>query len=532
MLVSCLCVCHNKPDLIPEAIDSIVNQTYPHWEAIIVDSGVLFDQGYYGQFDWRHDPRIRLLRSEETETIRREKAMAPWCFNQCFRKGLVRGDLVVYLCDDDILYPNAFEVFVSFFRQHPEAMAAYASQDIGMIEADGWHSLFGERRATELAGTFCQGRGLFRQVDYLQFCHRMEVLEWFDGSEFWPESKATERFADGIFMEYIGSKTPIYPIDIKVSQNRRTWQSLNFPLESFRSVFLPNDLDEADRADAATCVTVHVVSQDHSDELEQLLDLLAEQTHRNLDILVSQVGQSDRGSGLASRFSHCRFLMHEQLKDVWRAGVQEARGQYYLNLPATMLPCADMVECLLLAKRRWPGCAAIGGRLYDATLTPIERGVIGLFDVASLKQIGGYHGDWETFRQLANRGYAVERLGDYLAFRVAPPHSFDNDDRRRLLRTARLLAQQRRNMLHSFHDYQRRIEAIQSENCELRGRLQARRYRAADWVHACCTWLPGLQPLLKTLMHLVGFRKKVVTATVSHKTIGGIQSRSDRRPVL
>src|SRR5690242_14451985 len=104
MLVSIICVCHNKPDLIPEAIQSILNQSYPHWEAWVVDSGVLYDAGYYERFAWRQDARIKLIRSEETEEIRRTKAMAPWCFNQCFRKGLVSGDLVMYLSDDDLLY--------------------------------------------------------------------------------------------------------------------------------------------------------------------------------------------------------------------------------------------------------------------------------------------------------------------------------------------------------------------------------------------------------------------------------------------
>src|SRR5207244_112763 len=39
--------------------------------------------------------------------------------------------------------------------------------------------------------------------------------------------------ADGIVMERIGEHTPIYPIDVKVSQNRRTLQSTYAPLPSF-----------------------------------------------------------------------------------------------------------------------------------------------------------------------------------------------------------------------------------------------------------------------------------------------------------
>ena len=45
----------------------------------------------------------------------------------------------------------------------------------------------------------------------------------------WPEEKATEDHADGIFMERIGFVTPILPIDVKVSQNRRTPRSTYAP---------------------------------------------------------------------------------------------------------------------------------------------------------------------------------------------------------------------------------------------------------------------------------------------------------------
>jgi glycosyltransferase involved in cell wall biosynthesis len=230
MHVTCICVCHNKPDITHEAIESIVKQTYPGWEALIVDSGVLYDAGYYDRFAWRKDSRIKLIRSHESETTRRTKAMAPWCFNECFRKGLVTGDLVMYLCDDDILYPSAFETFVSYCRKHPGTEVMYASQDIGVIYPNGFHDIVGERRATEPGGVSCGGRIMDCQVDYLQLCHRADVLARFADDEYWPESKEFESHADGIFMERLGKLFTIHPIDIKVSQNRRTAQSTYNPL--------------------------------------------------------------------------------------------------------------------------------------------------------------------------------------------------------------------------------------------------------------------------------------------------------------
>jgi glycosyltransferase involved in cell wall biosynthesis len=232
MLVTCICVCHNKPDLAREAIESIVRQSYSNWEALVVDSGVLYDAGYYNRFPWRRDQRIKLIRSDETEATRRVKAMAPWCFNECFRRGLVRGDLVMYLCDDDILYPNAFATFVSCCRRHPHVQAMYASQDVGLIDPSGRRVIIAERRATRPGGTCCNGVAMDRHVDYLQFCHRTEVLRSFPSEEYWPEGQDSESHADGIFMERVGERVPIFPIDVKVSQNRRTPHSTYTPLRS------------------------------------------------------------------------------------------------------------------------------------------------------------------------------------------------------------------------------------------------------------------------------------------------------------
>lgn len=232
MLVTCILVSHNKPNLCHEAIMSVVNQTHQDWECLVVDSGVLYDQDYFNSFSWSADDRFVFVRSTETDETRRTKAMAPWCFNECFRNGLVKGEVVVYLCDDDILYPDAFQVFSSYFESRPDVQAVYASQDIGVIYPNGWRSVIGERRAVGIAGRCCNGRTLDCQVDYLQFCHRKTLLDKFTfGNEFWPEGKDTESHADGVFMERCGQIVPVYPIDIKVSQNRRTPQSTYGPVK-------------------------------------------------------------------------------------------------------------------------------------------------------------------------------------------------------------------------------------------------------------------------------------------------------------
>jgi glycosyltransferase involved in cell wall biosynthesis len=222
-------VCHNKPDITHEAIQSVVQQSYHNWELVIIDSGVLYDQGYYDKFPWINDGRVKLIRSTETEETRQTKAMAPWCFNEAFRNGWATGDLIMYISDDDVLYPQAFDTFVSYVKFNPNALAMYASEDVGVIYPNGWRAIIGERRADHVGGSCVQGKRMDCVVDMLQFCHKKELLNFFPNDEYWPEGKEHESHADGVFMEKCGSYVPIYPVDIKVSQNRRTPNSLYNP---------------------------------------------------------------------------------------------------------------------------------------------------------------------------------------------------------------------------------------------------------------------------------------------------------------
>jgi hypothetical protein len=259
--ITILIVSHNKPGLLPEAVHSVLAQTLPDWQGILIDSGLLYDRGYFDRFSWAGDPRLDIVRSPETSAQRRQKAMAPWCFNECFRRGWVRGELVMYLCDDDVLYPNAFATFVDAFQNSPDAMAMYASQDIGWIGPDGTQALLGERRALAPGGKCCNGRIMDCQVDYLQLCHRRTALAVLSDGEYWPEDKASGDHTDGLFMEKLGNFFPILPIDVKVSQNRRTPWSINLP--SGRPAVLPGAM--ADGPVHETIMNAWAVVRSHID---------------------------------------------------------------------------------------------------------------------------------------------------------------------------------------------------------------------------------------------------------------------------
>ncbi len=186
-----------------------------------------------GFFDYLKDPRIKVVPSGETPELAKTLNMASWCFNRMLASGQLTGELIMYLCDDDILYPEAFATFWNYYTGHyrvPQAM--YASQDIGMVDAAGQYE---NPRPADCghgpAGKFCKGRRLDSRVDYLQFCHSRAILDKMKAkyrtAEFHREDRRHADHADGIFMEQIGALTTVYNINKLVSMNRRTASSVN-----------------------------------------------------------------------------------------------------------------------------------------------------------------------------------------------------------------------------------------------------------------------------------------------------------------
>jgi hypothetical protein len=227
--LSILIVSHNKPRFAKAAVQTVLDQTHPDWQGILMDSGVLLNQGF---FDYLKDPRLKIIPSGETPEQARTRNMASWCFNRLLNSGQVTGELIMYLNDDDLLYPEAFETYWNFYCQHdrvPQAM--YASQDIGLVDPKGETQIIGRRVADRPGGRSCKGRKLDCQVDYLQFCHTAKILEKFRDAyhttQYQSEDRRDAHHADGIFMEQIGALTKVYNIDKVLSMNRRTAESAN-----------------------------------------------------------------------------------------------------------------------------------------------------------------------------------------------------------------------------------------------------------------------------------------------------------------
>lgn len=122
-LVSVLLPVHNGGDHLQEAISSILNQTYRHFELVIIDDAST-DLSYSvcRGFD---DPRIVLLRNGANYGI-------PASLNRGL--SIARGELIARIDADDLALPARLEAQVNAFRLEP---------NLGLVGS--WMQAFGER---------------------------------------------------------------------------------------------------------------------------------------------------------------------------------------------------------------------------------------------------------------------------------------------------------------------------------------------------------------------------------------------------
>lgn len=110
-LVSVLMTAYNRQQYIPEAIDSVLASTYPHFELIIVDDGSRDDTVSIARKYAAQDNRIKVYVNE------RNLGDYP---NRNRAAGYAVGEFIMYCDSDDTFLPSALQDCVSAMLLHPE----------------------------------------------------------------------------------------------------------------------------------------------------------------------------------------------------------------------------------------------------------------------------------------------------------------------------------------------------------------------------------------------------------------------------
>jgi glycosyltransferase involved in cell wall biosynthesis len=168
-LVSVVLPTHNGQRYLEQSIDSIVSQTYAHWELILVDDGSADATPEICRRAAERDTRIRYIRLEPNRGL-------PGALNEGFRQAC--GQYWTWTSDDNRYLPPALERMAGFLAQHPQTALVYAGMQF--IDAQGAAVGIYEPEAPELLtvrpvvqGCFLYRSDVARRVGEYDDAHRL-----------------------------------------------------------------------------------------------------------------------------------------------------------------------------------------------------------------------------------------------------------------------------------------------------------------------------------------------------------------------
>jgi len=173
-LVSVLLTSYNRPKMVKEAIESVLNQTYRNFELIILDDNS----------------------DRETLDVIYQYLKSPVGKKIVFLK-LAKGKFITYLCDDDLYLANRLEKMVEFFENNPEARVCYGRQKCINLETKEESIRQPDIILNDPA--FC--------VDHSSVMHYKSCI---DEVGYWDTKDI--RASDAYFWRKLGAKFPFYPI--------------------------------------------------------------------------------------------------------------------------------------------------------------------------------------------------------------------------------------------------------------------------------------------------------------------------------
>jgi glycosyltransferase involved in cell wall biosynthesis len=192
-MVSVILTSYNRPSMLKEAIDSVLAQTYQDFELILLDDNSN-EETLKVIEPYLKNPKIVFYQSNISKEDRYKES--PYARQINIGLKMAKGELISYLCDDDLYLPDRLEKMVKFLEEHPEAKVVYGRQK--MVWENGDIDI---RQPDEvLTDPACK-------VDHSSVMHYKscidEVGDW-----------STEHIqsSDADFFHKLGAKYPFYPL--------------------------------------------------------------------------------------------------------------------------------------------------------------------------------------------------------------------------------------------------------------------------------------------------------------------------------
>lgn len=171
-LVSVIVPCYNQAVYLPEALDSVLAQTYPHWECIVVDDGSTDNIESVAQAYCAKDARIRYV----------TKPNGGLSSARNFGIKASKGTFILPLDGDDKINPVYIEKAVEALTMHKDVKVTYGQAEFFGTVNKPWEMPPFDFRSLLIQNLFyCTA--LYRRADYDKTRGYDETMR--DGFEDW-----------------------------------------------------------------------------------------------------------------------------------------------------------------------------------------------------------------------------------------------------------------------------------------------------------------------------------------------------------
>ena len=127
--VSVIVPVYNQGEFLAEALDSVLQQTYPKWECVIVNDGSTDNSGEVAKGYVNKDDRFKYLYQDNSGVAAARN------------NGIRHSDafFILPLDGDDVLCPSYLEKAVNRFLLHPETTLVYGKTEFLGDRSGGWN---------------------------------------------------------------------------------------------------------------------------------------------------------------------------------------------------------------------------------------------------------------------------------------------------------------------------------------------------------------------------------------------------------
>lgn len=126
--VSIIVPCYNQAEYLGETLNSVINQSYPNWECIIVNDGSSDNSEQIALEYCKKDNRFKyLFQSNQGPSTARNNGIAQ-----------TSGEFILPLDGDDIIGETYIEKCVKHFQSHPQTKLVYCKAQLFGAEQGAW----------------------------------------------------------------------------------------------------------------------------------------------------------------------------------------------------------------------------------------------------------------------------------------------------------------------------------------------------------------------------------------------------------